>query len=249
MKWGRTLRTVDLARVAGLSTQQIRYYEADGMLPPVPRSPNGYRVYSGRHVAALRCVRSLLAARYGGERTARIMRLVHNEDVDEALAMVNARHAELDRDLRQVDLTLAAIQSLPGDQLTPYQPRATRPVKIGQAARDIAVEPSTLRFWESEGLLRPHRDPESGYRIYDAAQMRRLRLVALLRRANYGFDAIRSVLDELAAGKPEATLRAIQQRRRDIWAMNRLCAAATAALWRYITDSPAGEEPATCTPP
>ena len=63
--------------------------------------------------------------------------------------------------------------------------------------------------------------------------MQRLEVVVRLRGLNYGFDAIRSVLDELAAGKPESTLRAVEKRRQEIASAARACAHATAALWSY----------------
>ncbi|WP_037676124.1 MerR family DNA-binding transcriptional regulator, partial [Streptomyces afghaniensis] len=40
----RRLRPVDLARLAGVSTQQIRNYEDAGVLPPAARTESGYRV-------------------------------------------------------------------------------------------------------------------------------------------------------------------------------------------------------------
>jgi DNA-binding transcriptional MerR regulator len=232
------MRTRDLARIAGLSTQQIRNYETDGFMPPVPRDPNGYRAYDERHTAALRAIRALLAAEYGGSRTAAIMQSVNGGEIDTALAIVNARHADLDRELRQVDFTLAAMRDLPDEARHPSNLRPAAPLRIGDAAQAVGVETSALRFWEAQGVLTPSRDPQSGYRVYDSRQMVRLRLVVLLRRANYGFDAIRSVLDELAAGRPETTLRAIEQRRRDIAATSRQSAAATAALWRCIEPPP-----------
>lgn len=233
------MRTRDLARIAGLSTQQIRNYETDGFMPPVPRDPNGYRSYDAHHLAALRAIRALLAAGYGGARTASIMASVNGGEVDGALAIINARHADLDRDLRQIDFTLDAMRRLPDDGGAVSLARHSPALRIGDAARAAGVETSALRFWEAQGVLAPARDPVSGYRLFDSREMVRLRLVVLLRRAHYGFEAIRSVLDELATGRQESTLKAIEQRRRDIAAASRLCAAATAAVWRYIDGFPA----------
>ena len=38
------LCTIDLARAAGISVQQVHNYEALGLLPPVSRSKSGYRL-------------------------------------------------------------------------------------------------------------------------------------------------------------------------------------------------------------
>ncbi|HYF62616.1 MAG TPA: MerR family DNA-binding transcriptional regulator, partial [Herpetosiphonaceae bacterium] len=60
----RAMRTKDLAAAVGLSVQQVRNYEAAGFLPAVERSPNGYRRYARRHLAALQTTRLLIAG-YG----------------------------------------------------------------------------------------------------------------------------------------------------------------------------------------
>ncbi|HEX2515201.1 MAG TPA: MerR family DNA-binding transcriptional regulator, partial [Chloroflexota bacterium] len=59
-------RPVDLARLAGVSTQQVRNYEQAGILPPVPRTATGYRRYDARHERALLAYRAL-ARGFGGE--------------------------------------------------------------------------------------------------------------------------------------------------------------------------------------
>ena len=55
------LRPVDLARTASISTQQVRNYEAVGILPPAARTASGYRRYRGRHRDALLTYRALAA--------------------------------------------------------------------------------------------------------------------------------------------------------------------------------------------
>lgn len=58
------LRPIDLARMAGISTQQIRNYADAGILPPAPRTPAGYRRFEARHGKALLTYRTL-ARGYG----------------------------------------------------------------------------------------------------------------------------------------------------------------------------------------
>jgi DNA-binding transcriptional MerR regulator/quercetin dioxygenase-like cupin family protein len=52
--------------------------------------------------------------------------------------------------------------------------------KIAEAARMAGVSPSTLRLWESQGLIDPIRTG-SGQRLYDAAHVERLKRVSWLR--------------------------------------------------------------------
>lgn len=58
MKDGR-LRVVDVAATAGISTQQVRNYLDEGVLPPVERTPSGYRVLTVGHVRALAVLRRM----------------------------------------------------------------------------------------------------------------------------------------------------------------------------------------------
>jgi DNA-binding transcriptional MerR regulator/quercetin dioxygenase-like cupin family protein len=52
--------------------------------------------------------------------------------------------------------------------------------KIAEAARMAGVSPSTLRLWESQGLIEPVRT-ESGQRLYEAMHVERLKKISWLR--------------------------------------------------------------------
>ncbi|MBE3561725.1 MAG: MerR family transcriptional regulator [Ktedonobacteraceae bacterium] len=197
------LRTIDLARAGCISVQQVRNYEALGMLPPVERSKSGYRLYTQMHLAALNTTRSLITG-YGWPRARTLMQAVHRGDLAAALAAIDEHHALLAGKRQQVEQTLAALRTLaaqPDPSLLQrhVHPRLTQPLRVGQAAKQVGVRVSALRFWEQQGLLHPTRDQFSRYRLYDEQQMRRLRVVVLLREAGYGFDVIHTTLEELAA--------------------------------------------------
>ncbi len=223
------LRPVDLARAVGVSVQTVRKYEAWGFLPPAERSATGYRLYTYRHLHAIEAAR-IMKTGYGWQSALSVMQAVHRGDLESALTVVDSRHAELDRRRREVGETLQALRTVTERQETGTRVRRSESLRVGQAARRVGVRVSALRFWEEEGLLHPHRNESSGYRLYDEQQMRRLRVVVLLKEAGYDFDAIRSVLDELSAGQPESALRAVEGRRNELARASRACAAATAAL-------------------
>jgi DNA-binding transcriptional MerR regulator len=255
---GRALRPVDLGRAIGLSGQMANRYEQWGLLPPAERSPTGRRCYGPQHLRAILALRAMQDG-YGWKPANQIMRLVHQGDLAGALASVDDRHAALHRQRQEVEATLRVLQTL-GDAVSaaplPRRGRArgsdtpagrdgaqtgrwrTRPdlLRIGEAARLTGVRPSAIRFWEEQGLLRPPRDDESGFRVYDEAQLVRLRIVAVLRQASYTFAAIRAVLDELAGGRPSTALTAIQRRRDDLTRASERCTRATAAFWAYVAE-------------
>src|SRR6516162_4986846 len=99
------LRTRDLALAGDISVQQVRNYEASGLIPKAPRSPCGYRLYTHQHLAALKTVKSMVPG-YGWQRTSAIMQAIHRGDLSAALAMIDQHHAEQALKRLQVEQTL-----------------------------------------------------------------------------------------------------------------------------------------------
>ncbi|MEV5711700.1 MerR family DNA-binding transcriptional regulator, partial [Actinoallomurus sp. NPDC052274] len=109
---GRTgLRSIDLARLAGVSTQQIRNYEEAGILPPATRTAAGYRRFEDRHRHALLTYRALMSG-YGLRAAQAIMRAVHAEDLPRALTLVDAEHAALHQHRSSLDTASEALEAL-----------------------------------------------------------------------------------------------------------------------------------------
>lgn len=228
-------RPIDLARAVGVSAQTVRKYEQLGFLPPAERGPSGYRRYRACHMRALRAARSM-AAGYGWVPALRIMQSIHQGDLSSAIAAVDACHAGLHQARHETMATLAALRlaARPQESAVAEQQRPDL-LHVGEVARRVGVRVSTLRLWERHGLLRPRRDPASGYRLYDAQEVRRAQVVALLRRGDYGFAAIRPVLAGLAAGTPDQAVSAAERRLAELIEASKRCSAATAACWEYIT--------------
>jgi DNA-binding transcriptional MerR regulator len=230
------LRTSDLAQAGQISVQQVRNYEASGFIPPAERSPGGYRLYMQKHLVALKTARSLVGG-YGWQRARAIMQAAHQGKLAVALALIDERHAELASTRLQVEQTLAALSTLAaqsGPLATTRHTPHSQPLRVGAAAKHVGVRVSALHFWEQQGLLQPIRDKSSQYRLYDEQQMRRLRVVVLLRDAGYDFDAIRTTLDELAAGRPEQAIAAVEQRRAELARASWACLTAMSAFRGYI---------------
>jgi len=228
------MKTSDLAKAVGLSVQQVRNYETFGFLPPAERGPNRYRRYAPRHLAALETARQLIRG-YGWKPALAIMQAIHRNDLDLAHALVDARHAALDRTRQQVDHTLAALRLAASERVVWLRMRSPDGIGIHEAAKRVGVRVSALRYWEQRGLLRPARDTRNRYRRYDEQELHRLQIIALLRQAGYAFARIRAVLDELDIGKPELAVEVIAQRRLEIFSASRACVEATVAFWNYVS--------------
>jgi DNA-binding transcriptional MerR regulator len=230
-----SLRTRDLALAGGISVQQVRNYEANGLIPQAQRSPSGYRLYTQQHLAALKAVKSMVRG-YGWPRTSAIMQALHRGDLSAALATIDERHAELARKRLQVEQTLSALRTLAAGSAS--QPRTSPPqrVRVGEAAKQVGVRVSALHFWEQQGLLQPIREQHNRYRLYDEFQMRRLRVVALLRDAGYPFNVIQLALDELVAGRPEKAIVAVEKRREELTRTSWFCIEALTNFQQYVSE-------------
>jgi len=227
------LRPIDLARLAGLGVTQIRTYERLGFLPAAERGANGYRRYSPAHVEALRVARTVIAG-YGWQNALDVMRAAHRGDSAAVFALVNARHAALHGQHTRIKVAVETTEAMLRRPTETTTSRRRPPVRIKEAARTVGARPSALRFWERQGLLQPQREPSTGYRLYDADQLGRLNVIALLRDVGYHFDAIREVLDELAGGRPDQIRHALEERLETLHRTTWHCITATSAIRDYM---------------
>jgi DNA-binding transcriptional MerR regulator len=197
---GGRYRPVHLAREHGISTQAVRNYERDGLLPPAERTPSGYRIYSSVHVHALRAYLALIPA-HGYATSGQIMHAANRGDLDTALRAIDRSHAQLLRDRETLDAVEATVDAL-------TQPPAANlpdhPLAIGHLAHRLGVSPATLRKWEQTGVLTPERDPRTRHRQYTARDVRDAQLAHMLRRGGYPLDHISTVMHQVrSAGGPE----------------------------------------------
>ncbi len=229
------MRTKDLADAVGVSVQQVRNYEASGFIPAVERSPSGYRLYGPQHLAALITARQLVGC-YGVPAAQAMMAAVHQGRLAAALATIDQQHTALDHARQQLRQTVEMLNYVATQTVEELGVRRGAQLRIGEAARLVGLPISTLRYWEREGLLQPVRRHDNRYRLYDQQQLRRLRIVLLLRQAHYSFAAIATTLDELADGEPQRVIAAIEGRRVTLARRSWLSLAALAGFHRYISD-------------
>lgn len=246
---GGRLRPVDLARAHGLSTQAIRNYEEAGILPAAGRTPHGYRTYTSLHAAALRAFLALVPGH--GHRTATsIMRAVNEGSADEAFRLIDESHAQLfddrgtlravERALRDLEPTTASESGAGSEPPAGHEPTAVSGpgvTFIGPLAGRLGIRPATLRKWERAGLVRPRRDPLTGYRVYDETDVRDARLAHQLRRGGYLLEQIAPVIAQVrAAGGLEPLELALRDWRARLSARVRALLTGAAELEAYLRE-------------
>ncbi|WP_432082264.1 TioE family transcriptional regulator [Streptomyces sp. WAC 04229] len=234
------LRPVDLARGHGLSTQAVRNYEEAGILPAADRTAHGYRTYTPLHARALDAFLALLPG-HGHRTAASVMRAVNEGATAEAFRLIDESHAQLLDDRRTLEAVEGALRDLgqPGAAVTATVTSVSASASagrfVGPLARELGIRPATLRKWERAGLVRPSRDPLTGYRVYGEADVRDARLAHQLRRGGYPLARIAPVIEQVrSAGglEPlEATLRDWHDR---LSARGRALLAGAAELEAYL---------------
>ncbi len=78
---------------------------------------------------------------------------------------------------------------------------------IGEVARLVGVSTKTIRYYHEIGLLAEPERTESGYRLYDAQDLLRLRRIRHLRALGLSLERIREILAQ-SPEEHESTLRA-----------------------------------------
>ncbi|MEU6118417.1 MerR family transcriptional regulator [Streptomyces sp. NPDC047117] len=223
------LRTADVARETGYSVQQVRDLERLGVLPPAPRSANGYRTYAPVHVHALRAYRGLAGA-VGPVAARQLLSELRTATLAEAASAVSAVHVRLARERDEALRAQQALRAIRAEADTPGDEREADAMTITELAAALGVRPSTLRFWEQEGLISPERVTSLRARRYGPQVIGAARIVAALRSSGHGIPAVREIMGALhRLDGLEETRRILRQR------LDRI-AARTVALLRAGAD-------------
>lgn len=210
------LRTSQLAKAVGVHPNTVRRYVQRGFLPPVQRSPAGYRRFTERHLDCLRLARQVFSNQFPGKAIygsgLDIIRTTVSGDLGGALELAYRHLALVQSERAQAEVAADLLErwalGAPADA-------TSRPLQIGQAAQLLGISIDILRNWDRNGLIDVPRDPSNGYRRYGAPEISRLRVVRMLSRAGYSLSAILRMLIQLDRGETTDLRRALDTPRPD----------------------------------
>jgi DNA-binding transcriptional MerR regulator len=198
----RYLRTSDISKAVGVHPNTVRLYEDWGFLPPVPRSPSGYRLFTEAHLDQMRLARTLLHDAWPGRNIRQsalaLTKQAASGDLEGALAQAHQHLALVQAEQAQAEMAAEFLERWVQGSVTVA---IVEPLSISQAARLLAVTVDMLRNWERNGLLTVPRDPANGYRLYGPAEIGRLRVIRLLLRAGYSTMAVLRLVLQLDQGR------------------------------------------------
>ncbi len=103
----RTLKIGEVARLAGVGIDTVRYYERRGLLPMPERRPSGYRLYRESSVERLKAVKDLQALGLTLDEIAGLVDAV----VDRGAGCLEVQE-ELQSALGRVETRITALQAI-----------------------------------------------------------------------------------------------------------------------------------------
>jgi DNA-binding transcriptional MerR regulator len=210
------LRTSDIARAVGVHPNTVRLYADWGLIPPVERSPSGYRLFTQRHLDCMRLARMIYSAPYPG----RGFRALGTEIIRKAVAddwagALEKAHEHLQSVRLELDHAHQAADLLEGwAQHRTTEPDPS-PLAIGEVSKLLGVSLDVIRNWERNGLILVPRNPYNNYRLFGKRETERMRIIRMLSRAGYSHMAILRMFLELDAGNTRDLKKVLDTPRED----------------------------------
>ena len=189
-------RTADIARASGYSVQQIRDLERLGVIPGAERAANNYRTFTPVHLSALRAYRRLAVA-VGPVVARRTLREIRGLPPADAAALISSLHVGLARERTDALAAQQALRTIQEEARGQPGETAGDFMTVTELAGALGVRPSTLRFWEQEGLIVPERVTTLAARRYPPTAIREARITAALRAAGHRIPAVRRTIDSV----------------------------------------------------
>lgn len=200
-------KTIELARVNGIHPNTVRLYEKFGFIPKPARQPNGYRMFTDLHMEQMKLIRMAFAVEVlqNGlrQKAIAIIKASAAEDFAEAIRIAEAYRCQIREEQQHAEEAMQLVEELLADY-KPADPAAA--LTRQETANLLNISMDALRNWEMNGLLTVKRK-QNGYRIYSGEDLRRLKIIRVLRSANYSLSAILRMLSGLSGGASLADLR------------------------------------------
>lgn len=108
---GKPLLVGEIARLAGIKPDTLRFYERTGLLPRAQRTAGGYRAYGPEAVERLDFIRKAQSLGFSLDQVKRILRLRQSGSLpcDYVIQLAEQRLKEADQELRRLEQFRAAL--------------------------------------------------------------------------------------------------------------------------------------------
>ena len=200
-----TYITSDVAKIIGIHPNTVRLYEEWGLLPPVERKPNGYRIFTDFHIEQLRLARlafQIEVLQNGLRKKIVLMvKTAATKDFDAALSLTEEYRKQLRQERANAEEAICIAKQL----LCGVTEENTHFLKRKEVSDYLDISMDTLRNWEMNGLLAVKRK-QNGYRVYTDEDIKQLKIIRSLRCADYSLEAILRMLQKISKN-PDTDIR------------------------------------------
>ncbi|MBP1044456.1 MerR family transcriptional regulator [Vagococcus sp. BWB3-3] len=209
--------TAEIANHFDLHPNTIRFYEKMGLMPPISRKSNGYRLYTDHHLLHVRLIRtgfqSEILASNLRHQIVDIIKATANGDYLKARRLtyryLDNLHFEEDNARESILITkelLARIDTGESEVLF---------VNRQSAADHLKITKNVLREWERSGLLTVQTNSQ-GHHLYRETDIQRAKIIRTLRSAHYSMIAILRMLNAVDNDRQVDILKVIDTPEDDI---------------------------------
>lgn len=203
-----TYKTSEVAGIIGIHPNTVRLYEELGLIPKPERKENGYRIFTDNHIEQFHLARTALKVEILQnslrKKAIEIIKTSAAGNFEEAISIANSYLLQIRQEQKNAKEAIDIVTLL----LSGCRPEAERlQLTRKETANYLQITMDTLRNWELNGLLMVKRK-QNGYRIYTDEDITRLKIIRVLRCANYSLSAILRMLNEFSSN-PKASIAKI----------------------------------------
>lgn len=206
--------TGQVARIIGVHPNTVRMYEEWGLIPKPVRKQNGYRVFGDEHIDQFILARTAfqIEVLQSGLRR-RIIEVIkksaagkYYEAIQEINEYISLIDQEKQRASEAAEIATQIFSHIDDDGLALFGRK--------EVSKILGISMETLRNWERNSLLSIKRK-DNRYRVYDANDIRTLKMIHSLRCANYSLAAILRMIHALAQDNSESLFEQVNTPRDD----------------------------------
>lgn len=197
----KTYKTAQIAKLIGVHPNTIRFYEDMKLLPKIPRTDRGYRMFNDWHLKQLHLLRTAFRAEIiSGKLRYEAIRIVKSSaegDLKEAHRQAQLYLEHLTEEKSNAEEAIQITYEILKNNPAPDETLELKGRK--DVASLLGISTDVLRDWERNGLLSVPRD-NKGYRKYGTKEMKRLKIIRTLRNTHYSMMSILRMLRRLDHG-------------------------------------------------
>lgn len=192
-------KPIDIARKLNISTSTLRIYEDMGIIPPVKRTDFGYRIFTQIHLDYFICIRKMVKG-YSLEFTGDLLKEYMKGNLDKALWMITKSQADLYAEkirLEKVGLNLIKNLDYKDNNIKKSKNNLMTLKEISKIT-DVSI--TTIRYWETIGLVSSVRGDGNNYRLFSEEQIKVILIIHALKyslRMKYNYYNMEMLKKEL----------------------------------------------------